>query len=115
MKRTALKRKTPLKRGGKLRSVSKKRNNQKGDYKTMAAQFLEVRPECQVCFLEHPNWARSSEEVHHIRGREGLMLTRKEFWLAVCRPCHNLIEMNRGWAYDKGYLACRSKKVIDNL
>ena len=48
MKRSPLKRKTPLKRGGKLRRVSAKRKGQNEVYRDVREKFLGNNPVCQV-------------------------------------------------------------------
>jgi ribosomal protein L40E len=66
-------------------------------------KYLNDHKICQVCS------AKNSTEIHHTAGRRGEALTEVSNFLAVCRECHVKIEMNREWAYEKGYLKLRSK------
>ena len=101
MKLSPLKRKTPLKRGGKLRRVSPKRKGQNEVYKDVREKFLTNNPVCQVCRC------KMASQVHHRRGRFGDRLNEVEFFLAVCFECHHQIHMNPAWAYAKDYLVKR--------
>jgi hypothetical protein len=49
MKRSPLKRKTPLKRGGKLRRVSAKRKGQNEVYKDVREKFLTATTQSAKC------------------------------------------------------------------
>ena len=101
MKRSPLKRKTPLRRGGKLRRVSAKRRKQNEVYSDVREKFLGNTPVCQVC------QSKMASQVHHRRGRFGDRLNEVEFFLAVCFECHIRIHMNPAWAYAKDYLVKR--------
>ena len=94
MKRSPLKRKTPLRR------VSKKRKLQNDVYKEVREQFLTLNPLCQVC-------SSVASQVHHRRGRFGDRLNKSEFFLAMCLDCHHKIHMNPAWAYAKDYMVKR--------
>ena len=100
MKRTPLKRKTPLKRGGRLNPVSKKRAKQNKVYSIARAEYLEQNPLCEIC-------EKKADQIHHKRGRFGDRLNEKEFFMAVCMTCHNWIHGNPIEAYSKGYLLTR--------
>jgi len=101
MKRSPLKRKTPLKRSGRLRPVSKKRAKQNATYKQVREKFLGNNPICQVCRC------KMASQVHHRRGRFGDRLNEVEFFLAVCFECHERIHHNPVWAYAKDYMVKR--------
>jgi 5-methylcytosine-specific restriction endonuclease McrA len=101
MKRSPLKRKTPLKRGGKLRKTSSKRRRQNEVYKDVREKFLCNNPVCQVCLF------RMSSQVHHRRGRFGDRLNEVEYFLSVCFECHHKIHQNPQWAYRMGYMISR--------
>ncbi len=100
MKRSPLKRKTPLKRGGKLRRVSAKRKKQNEVYRDVRVKFLTNKPLCEIC-------GRLASQVHHRRGRFGDRLNEVEYFLAVCFECHNRIHKNPTWAYARDYLVKR--------
>ena len=101
MKRSPLKRKTPLKRSGKLRRVSAKRKGQNEVYKDVREKFLTNNPVCQVCKC------KMASQVHHRRGRFGDRLNEVEFFMAVCFECHHWIHHNPQIAYAKDYLVKR--------
>jgi len=101
MKRTALKRKTPMKRSGKINKVSVKRKRQNEVYKDVREQFLSQNPVCQVCK------SKMASQVHHRRGRFGDRLNEVEFFLSVCFDCHHEIHQNPRWAYEKTYMLKR--------
>jgi hypothetical protein len=112
MKRSPLKR-TPFKKKpttfkssfGKARRrvnpVSKKRKVQQTTYSKLRKEYLTACPRCQCCTLA------PSTEIHHRRGRFKSRLNEVEYWLAICRPCHERIHHNPAWAYEKGLLIQR--------
>lgn len=117
MKRTGFQRKpgTPLKRS-RLKRVSPKRIAEGKIYSGVRKGFL-ARPEnhhCKVCadlncFPRHP-----AVEIHHIRGKEGKMLYDSRFFLPVCRPHHDKIEVEKEWAWKRGYRASRDRKAMQH-
>ena len=102
MKKSRLKRKTPLKRGKSrlkrtpLRRRSKKRAKQERKYSSKRADWIKGK-RCAVC-------SNKATEVHHTNGREGNRLLDEEYWLAVCRICHRAIHEHPEWARENGYL-----------
>lgn len=98
MKRSPLKRKTPLKRGGRLRPVSKKRAKQNKVYFSLRLKYLYLHPTCEVCK------EKKATQIHHKKGRVGERLNDCLYWLGVCFECHNKIHHNPSWAYAKDYL-----------
>lgn len=125
MKRSPLKRKTPLKRGGRLKPFSKKRSKANAEYLKRRAAFLAAHPWCQWSLAE---WGSSEEmaklhegrvvdntrnifvncpratEIHHRAGRIGPLLMDETKWMAVCRYAHRMIHDNPKIAKEKGYL-----------
>lgn len=81
---------------------SKKRAAQEAVYNQLVKAFL-AKPENQIC----PVTKKKSVEVHHKKGREGILLLAVEFWMAVSREGHNQIHDNPEWAYEKGYMLSR--------
>lgn len=69
-------------------------------YLPIAAMFKAANPICQSCeiicrFAKLMRWRENlTEDVHHTRGREGLLLFDIRHWLPVCRKCHNWIRDN---------------------
>lgn len=118
---TPLARRTPLKRGGRLPRMSKRRSKESPIYTQRARQFLRDHPICEVWCKEHGfRWvspfryeshgptivlhssheallamgAPRSEEIHHTAGRMGGNYLNEHTWLAVCRANHDRIHRN---------------------
>jgi hypothetical protein len=117
VKRTALKRRTPLKRGKRLRSVSIGRRQINEAYSRKRRIFLARHPKCQVRVLiatgepthrhdfsskTRPCGKRSTQ-VHHIR-RRGKWLLDERYWLATEFNHHRFIEENGKEAERLGYV-----------
>jgi hypothetical protein len=101
MKRSPIKRKTPLKRSGrKLRPVSKKRARENRAYTRLREWYLEQNPACEIC-------GKKATQIHHKRGRFGARLNEKEYFMAICMACHDWIHKNPMEAYAKGYMLLR--------
>lgn len=100
MKRSPLKRKTPLKRGGRLRPVSKKRAKQMKSYLDIRRTFLEQNQACEIC-------GDKSTQIHHKKGRFQERLNDTELFMPICRSCHDWIHRNPMEAYAKGYMLLR--------
>jgi hypothetical protein len=104
MKRTPLKRKTPLRRGKaklkrtKLRQVSKRQRAKLDLYTAQRRVFLAAHPKCQVC------GERPATDVHHMAGR-GIRLNDESTFLATCRACHDWIHAHPAEARERGFLA----------
>lgn len=103
------------------------------EYSKKRASFLALHPWCQVwlsdngeteddvfTMVDGTGWIHSnrgfdmvwvqvprSVEIHHKRGRTGLMLLNEEFWLAVSRNGHNFIHNNPKEAYERGFMLRR--------
>jgi HNH endonuclease len=92
MKRTPLKRRTPL------RPVSKKRAKQNGEYSKLKRQLIKDFSICEIC------WSTRAVDVHHRHGREGLRLLDIHDWIFVCRDCHRMIHDHPQAARDAGLL-----------
>lgn len=61
--------------------------------------FLTQNPLCQCCDVIYKHLhgtpsnlrVRFADEVHHKRGRDGLLLFDVRYWRATCRECHSFI------------------------
>ena len=105
MKRSPLKRKSFMNAGGSmkrtpLKPVSKKRRGELSVYSKLRRGFLAIIPNCQIC-------GSKASDIHHRNGRFKERLNDQDYWLAVCRPCHDNIHHNPAWAMEKGYLIQR--------
>lgn len=69
-------------------------------YEVLSKGYLLDHPICECC------GRRWSVDIHHKKGR-GIFLNVVEFFLAVCRECHDYIEEHPKWARAKGYSLSR--------
>lgn len=126
MKRTPIKRRTPMKR------VSKRREKEGAEYAKLRKQFLAQHPYCQLWLAEHEwteeeavemngeyedhrfdmqtggfltKWRKIplSTDIHH-KAKRGKNYLNTDTWMAVCRTAHQRIHANPSWAREKGYL-----------
>lgn len=98
LKRSPLKRKTPLFRKKKLNKVSTKQTQRNIKYYRIRDQYMKEHPVCEVCGLE------PSRDLHHKKGRSGDLLFDTQFFMAVSRKCHDRIHQNPEWAKESGFL-----------
>lgn len=114
MKRSPLKRKTPLAR------VSKKRKDELAIYRRRKQSYFlrlfqaqqdaglapkDMTPWCEVCVQE--GWKlRPATDWHHKKsiGRGGKFLQAPELMLAVSRYAHDRIHGNPIWAKERNYI-----------
>lgn len=82
--------------------VSKKRQSKEREYQKLRRAFLEKNPVCQV-----KECRRFANDVHHKKARIGDLLTDVSHFMAVCRLCHQKIELNPKWAIENGYSVSR--------
>lgn len=80
-----------------IAKVSKKRAVQNREYYKVKLDFMIHHPKCQVCHIKY------SKDIHHKRGRIGDLLTDSNYFLAVCRSCHEKIETSPDWARKMGF------------
>lgn len=80
-----------------IKPVSDKMTKELAKYRRLRSQYLEATPTCEVRGCN-----RASSEIHHRRGRLQYLCV-VEYFLAVCRPCHQHIEMNVDWSKENGY------------
>lgn len=119
MKKTPLRRKTPLRSKGRgaskpggqirrtrLKPVSDKRRGQKANYLEGRARFLAENPMCQCC------GNASATDCHHKTKKDGARLTDWENIMTVCRDCHSRIHRNPEWAYREGFLVRVNRIMI---
>ena len=118
MKRTPLKRKTPMKRSGfkkralsqltglgwpqvkprkRIRPVSKRRQKDNKEYTRLRKEFLAHYSICEVTTC-----LKKATQVHH-KARRGKFYLRADTWLPVCAEHHQQIEENGEWAKANGY------------
>lgn len=106
MKRTAINRRTPLRR------VSKKRAREQRIYAQKRKAFLEANPICWVWAANNvvkmiegeTTKAHRSTEVHHKNGRTGKNYLDESTWMAVSAKGHCWIHQNPKEARAKGWI-----------
>jgi hypothetical protein len=93
MKRSVLKRKTPL------RKVSRETVKELAGYFIFRNFYLKTHPLCEFngC-MEH------ATELHHKRGRRHEYLTNERYIIAICMAHHRFIHDNGKWARANGLL-----------
>lgn len=87
-----------------VRKVSVKRKAQLEQYSGLREWFLSHIERCEACHR-----AGKQLDVHHKRGRSGSLLLRAEYWMAVCRWCHEWIHNCPELARQRGWLAQRGE------
>lgn len=85
-----------------LKKLSTKRAAQQREYLKRRAAFLDGK----IC----PVTGEQATEIHHMKGRVGLLLTDERYWIPVSREGHLKIELNPVWAKEKGYSLSRLSK-----
>lgn len=74
-------------------------------YHEIAVLFKAAHPWCQTCVSidgVRPAFARPTDDVHHSRGKTGLLYFDVRRFVAVCRPCHDWIHANPAKAVELG-------------
>lgn len=117
MKRTPLKRKTPLRNSGtglkrtamkrscvRIAPRSERRAAEEKLYAQARKEYLSAHPQC-----EFPGCARSLLrgdliDLHHKAGRNGPLLYCQEYFAALCRPHHNYVEEHLSWSRAQGWI-----------
>ena len=79
-----------------MANLSKRRTKQYREYSKVRKEYLEEHSYCEVCYSP-------ATEIHHKKGKIESLLTDKNFFLAVCRNCHDWIENNPEKAKEEGY------------
>ena len=77
---------SPLKR---IKSVSTKKLGELKEYRVVRDEYLATHKVC-----EHPECSNPSEDLHHAKGRVGILLTDARYFRALCRKCHRWVEEN---------------------
>jgi len=90
----------------KISPVSRKMRVVMDEYSKKRAAFLIVHPYCQA---KLQGCTKDSTEVHHKEGR-GEQHNNFSTWLAVCRSCHQWIEMHPLEAKELGLSSSRLKE-----
>ena len=81
-----------------IKKVSDNQKEKLKIYSVLSKEFKKNKPICECCGI------RPTTDVHHIKGRIGVLLNDFIFWLAVCRQCHTHIHENPRESRMKGWL-----------
>ena len=80
---------------------SAKRAKQESLYSSKRKMFMLAHPMCQANI---PGLCTSnSTDIHHVKGRVGELLLDENYWMSVCRACHQWIETHPVEAKKLGY------------
>lgn len=119
MKRSPLRRKTPLVRNRStlirkkfIRKVSKHRAKDNRVYYQLRTDFLSENEFCEVCH----QYGRivHATEIHHGLGRSGKSFLDTKTWIPVCHTCHVWVEENKLEARMQGWLGNKHTGQIGN-
>lgn len=86
----------------RINSVSDKRQLQLITYNKLKEVWIKGKI-CACCKTA------PAIDCHHQKGREGELLLLVEFWLPVCRPCHEMITKDSAFAISQGYSISRNQ------
>lgn len=86
-----------MKRQKPIRRFSIKRMNQNKEYKVLRKEYLKENEMCERC-------NKFASEIHHKNGRNGTRLVDVDYFMAVCRKCHNYIHANPTESRQEGWL-----------
>jgi len=87
MKKSLLKRRTPLNRGGRLRPVSKAKARTKRKYAKKRIPFLQKHPWCWWSLVIHGQLV-PSDTIHHAYGRVGELEHDETLFIPVSSSVH---------------------------
>lgn len=102
---------TPIKKKQySIKKRSNKRAKQENKYNYEARKFKQANQRCKAgIVLGNRSCSGSTTDVHHMAGRENELLLKKEYWLPVCRNCHEWITRNSKQAIELGLSISRLK------
>ena len=124
LRRTSgLKRTGHLERKSRLSHVSKRRNEERNEYRRRSRAYLAAHPFCQVFIAIHglveadviascgrvdtpagAFYVPPATEIHHRNKGRGRRLNDERWWLAASRRWHDYVESRKDWARQEGYL-----------
>lgn len=88
--------------------ISEKQIERLAKYRKVRDQFMKEHPNCQArlqgCTIK-------ATDTHHSRGKIGDLLTDKRYFKALCRSCHNFLEVHPDIAKEKGFSHSRLEKI----
>lgn len=104
MKRSAIKRKTPLRPTGFLKRREWKPKRKKKDILPSVRAFVQDRSQ-GVCERPGPVCTHWATDMHHIKRRSQLGEHTATNLIHLCHADHMYVHANVAWAKEHGYLA----------
>lgn len=101
-KRQAQQLRPELSAAGGIKSRSGSEAVRMAVYNAIVPLFLAAHPMCDGC---SEGCKLRASQIHHRRGRSGLLLLDVRYWSGVCGPCHYWIGNNMEQARTLGLLA----------
>ncbi len=89
----------------RIKSVSDKKLIELKEYRKKRDAYMKANPICQF-----PSCTLKSEDLHHVKGRVGALLTDERHFKALCRSHHRWVEENPTDAKSMGLSASRLRK-----
>lgn len=76
-----------------MKPMSDKRASEMVEYRKEKKEWLRSQYVCVKCGLGASGDSRGLD-LHHKRGRTGRLLRCQEFWIPLCRDCHEWVHKN---------------------
>lgn len=93
-----------LKKKGKKKFYKPKYYVGKYWYKKARKEFFS-KEENQLCKVRAPGVCNiHATDIHHMAGRLGELLTNPNYFLPVCRQCHQYLHEHSTWAEENGFI-----------
>lgn len=116
MKRSPLKRKTPMARSSfekhlkrtPVSPISQRRRDEKAIYLRERVVYLIENP---WCVIKSPVCTKRATVINHKRGRDGPRYLNKAEWEASCFLCNDYCEKEKEWAWKHGHRLDRIGKL----
>lgn len=125
MKRTPLRRRTPLCRGvaparsgnglrraGRISSRSKRREEDDEKYRAAKAEHFREHPGCQMPGCRRSLLRGHLIDLHHKAGRNGPLLYHRPYFSSLCREHHDYVEEHLSWARANGWIVDLSSDEV---
>lgn len=92
----------------KINAISETRKEWEKEYRKNKKTFLASHPNCEAMLK---GCGKKSVDVHHKKGRQTRdHYVNPQYFLAVCRNCHDIIERNPEFAKAFGFSESRLSK-----
>ncbi len=84
----------PERRGQGVKAQSGSQKARSDVYRAIADAYRLAHPLCEACNNGPKVPQRWTDDIHHKRGRIGLLLFDVRYFMAVCRRCHDFIHQH---------------------